>query len=286
MEQDNYPLAAALALASALLFAVMGALVKQLSGHVSNELIVFFRNLFGLAALMPWLWRRGLGALRTRHLRLHLVRSAVGLTAMYCYFYALGHMHLAEAVLLNYAAPLYIPFLAALWLGEPVPRVVRLAVVVGFAGIALILKPGAGLFEPVALVGLVAGMCTAGAFVTLRRLSASEPAARTVFYFAVFATLVSAVPLTWAWRMPSPTAWATLMLAGACATAAQLLMTRSYAYAPAARVGPFSYAIVVFAAALGWAEWGEVPDRYALGGGVLVVVAGVLALRMQRRPRR
>lgn len=285
MEQENYPLAAILALASALLFATMGGLIKHLSGQVPNELVVFFRNLFGLAALMPWLWHRGLGALRTRELRLHLLRGAVGLTAMYCYFYALGHMPLAEAVLLNYAAPLYIPFLASAWLGEGVPKILRLAVVVGFVGIALILKPSTGLFEPVAVVGLCAGFFTAGAFVTLRRLSASEPAARTVFYFAVFATLVSAVPLSWSWRTPSPDAWLTLVLAGVCATGAQLLLTRSYAFAPAARIGPFSYATVVFAALLGWAAWGEVPDRYAFMGGGLVIAAGVLALRVQRRPR-
>jgi drug/metabolite transporter (DMT)-like permease len=283
--RDNYPRAAALTLASALLFAAAGAMVKHVSSDLPNTMVVFFRNLFGMVLLMPWLMKRGLGALRTQHMRLHLLRAALGLGAMYCYFFAIAHLTLADAVLLNYAAPLYVPFMAALWLREPVPAMLRWAIPIGFLGVALILKPSQGLLQLSALAGLAAGGFTALSFVTLRQMSATEPAARTVFYFATLATAVSGVPLLWSWQTPDPSLWLGLLLTGFFASTGQLLLTRGYYYAPASRVGPLTYMVVVFAAALGWGFWDEIPDRWSLFGALLVCVAGVLAMR-ERRPVR
>lgn len=282
---DNYLRATLLVLASALLFASAGAVVKHVSAYLPNEMVVFFRNLFGLLALLPWLARRGLGALRTAHPGLHAVRTLFGLGAMYCYFYAVGHLPLADAVLLNYAAPLYVPFIAGVWLGEPMPVPLRWAVPLGFVGIAMILKPGEGLFQLAALVGWAAGLCTATAFVTLRRLAATESAARTVFYFGVFSSLISAVPLTWSWQTPPPELWGWLIMTGVLATCGQLLLTWGYRYAPATRVGPLTYTVVLFAALLGWRFWDEVPDAWSVAGAVLVCAAGVLAVRVRgQRP--
>lgn len=284
--RDNYPRAALLTLASALLFAASGAMVKAVALHLPNEMVVFFRNLFGLLALLPWLMRRGLGALHTGQLRLHLFRTFFGLSAMYCYFYAVGHLSLSDAVLLNYAAPLYVPFIAALWLSEPMPKTVRYAIPIGFIGVALILKPGSGLLQPAGLIGWAAGIFTALAFVTLRRLSATEPAARTVFYFGVLSTTVSAVPLLWAWATPAPEAWLPLALIGLFGTGGQLLLARGYSYAPAVRVAPLAYAVVVFAGLFGWLYWGEVPDGISLLGALLVCAAGVLAVYVRHLPAR
>jgi drug/metabolite transporter (DMT)-like permease len=270
-------------LASALLFAAMGALIKLAARSLPNEMVVFFRNALGLAALAPWLWRHGWHGLRTRHPGAHLARALAGLAAMYCYFYALAHLPLAEATLLNYSTPLFIPFIAWLWLGESVPRRLWWAIATGFAGIVLILKPGLGLFTPVALVGAAAGLFGALAMVGIRRLTRTEPALRVVFYFALTGTLVSAVPLAWSWRTPPPGLWALLVAIGAVASLAQWLMTRAYAQAPAAQVGPFSYATVVFAALAGWALWGEVPDAPSALGALLVVAAGVLTIRQTGR---
>ena len=282
---EHNPLRAALyVLTSALLFALMGALIKYLSTRMPYEMVVFSRNLFGLLALLPWLLRKGLGSLRSTHLHLHLLRGLFGLSAMYCFFYALGRLPLADAVLLNYTAPLYIPAIAWLWLKEPTAPSLRWALLLGFAGIMLILKPGSGLFQPVALIGAAAGLLTAGAFVTLRRMSATEPASRTVFYFALMATLISLLPLGWAWETPPASLWLVLVGMGGIATTAQLLLTRGYAYAPAAQVGPLTYTIVLFSALLGWWLWDEVPDALSLGGGALVIAAWVMALRLRSRP--
>ncbi|MCK7580155.1 MAG: DMT family transporter [Chromatiales bacterium] len=267
-------------IAAGLLFATAAALIKLVSATLPNEMVVFFRNLIGLVALTPWLLRHGPGHFATRHVGAHLVRALAGLAAMYCYFYAIGRLPLAEAVLLNYSAPLFIPLAALLWVGEPFSHRLWWPIGIGFIGIALILKPGLGLFTPVALLGLAAGIFSALAMAGIRRLSGTEPATRIVFYFSLTAALVSALPLAWRWQTPDPALWLQLLLIGVLSTAAQLLMTRAYAHAPAAQVGPFSYGIVVFAGLLGWALWAEVPDVLSLAGAALVVAAGVLTIRM------
>jgi drug/metabolite transporter (DMT)-like permease len=276
--------AAALIVASAFMFALTGATVKAASAHLPHTEVVFFRSALGLVALAPWLIRGGLRGLATAHPGLHLFRGMTGLAAMYCFFYALAHLELATAVLLNYSAPLFIPFIAALWLGEGVPRSLRWAIPIGFAGIALILKPGLffggeGMLEPAALIGVAAGLLAAVSFVTIRRLHRSEPTTRIVFYFGVISTALSAVPLAWTWRTPEPALWGLLAAMGGAATAGQLLLTRAYALAPAAQVGPFTYSVVVFSAALGWLFWGELPGPWSSLGTVLVVLAGILAIQ-------
>ncbi len=268
---------------SALLFSGMGAIVKFTSAHLPTEMVVFFRAAMGLVALLPWVLRDGWSLLRTTRLSMHLTRSLAGLAAMYCFFYAIAHLKLADATLLNYSTPLFIPFIAWFWMREPVAAPVRAAIVLGFAGVALILKPGYALFQPAALIGLASGLLAAIAMVSIRRLSRTEPVTRIVFYFTLVSTLVSAVPLFWTWTPPGAEAWVLLAIMGVLATGAQLLMTRAYAHAPAAHVGPFSYLTVVFAAIVGWTLWDETPDTLSFVGAMLVCLAGVWTIVQSQR---
>jgi len=245
--------------------------------------VVFFRSLFGLLALAPWFLRHGPRYYGTSRIGAHAVRGLAGIAAMYCYFYAIGHLPLAEAVLLNYTAPLFIPLAAMLWVGEPVRHQLWWPIGIGLIGVTFILKPGMSLLAPVALVGLAAGLLSAVAMAGIRKLTDTEPATRVVFYFSLTSTLFSAIPLAWRWQTPTPDLWFPLFLIGALSTAAQILMTRGYAQAPAASVGPFLYSIVVFAGLFGWALWEEIPDRYSLAGALLVVVAGILTIRLGGR---
>jgi len=274
---------AAFAVAAAAAFAVTAACVKAASATVGTEMVVFFRNAVSLAVLLPWLLRRGGPGLRTRRLGGHLWRAALGLCSMYCFFYAIAHLHLAESLLLTYSTPLYIPFIAWLWLREPPPAVIFPALVLGTLGIVLIARPGAAGFAPLAsAAGALSGLLAAGAMVTIRRISDTEPATRIVFYFSALATTISAVPLLWAWRSPDARELALLAACGASATVGQLCLTRAYALAPAARIGAITYVSVVFAGALGWWLWSERPDASSLAGMALVLACCLLAL--WRRP--
>jgi drug/metabolite transporter (DMT)-like permease len=274
-------------LGAALMFAALGALVRLASSTLPNEIIVFFRNIFALLFLMPILLHRRTGVpLRPPRsmVPLHLFRAATGLSAMYCYFYSLAHMKLAEAVLLSYTSPLFIPIIAFLWLREPMDRRVVRAVLVGFAGVLLILKPGMGIFQPVSLIALLAAVLASLAMVSIRRMSFSEPPGRIVFYYTLFSTLISALPLSWAWQTPGRPAFLVLLLVGVVAVAAQIFMTRGYSLAPASVVVPFIYAAVIFAALIGWVFWGESLDALTGAGAILICSAGVIAARIQTPP--
>ena len=285
MRADNPAYGALLVSCAALMFASMGVLIRFASDGLPNETVVFFRNLFGLLVLLPLVWRRGVShSLKTAYPLLHLLRSLCGLAAMYCFFYALANMPLASAVLLNFTAPLFIPFIAMLWLKESVGSRVAAAIMIGFTGVLFVLKPGSGLHSQVALIGLASGAFAAVAMVSLRRLSRTEPAFRVVVFYGITCTTVSSMPLLWSWQTPDIEALMQLAGAGTFATAGQYLLSKGYAYAPAAQIGPFTYTSVVFAAGYGWFFWQEMPDGLSATGTVLIIIAGALAMRQRKVP--
>ena len=263
----------------------MGALAKASAQQGASEaLIVFVRNVVGVLALLPWVLRNGAQSLRTERLGGHVWRSMFGLLGMYTLFYAIAHLTLAEALLLNYASPLFIPFIAWAVLSERPPALMIPATLLGLAGVALIVKPAALGLSVAALVGMASGVFAACAMVSLRRISDTEPAQRVVFYFSAIGTVISVIPLWWFGSWPSPTLLALMVATGLAATNGQLQLTRAYSHAPAARVGAMGYSAVIFAALLGWLLWGEAPDGYSVCGAVLVIGTCVLA-SWQRAPR-
>ena len=277
----NQPLAGALfVLSASITFAALGALIKIVSTSLTNEMVVFFRNACALVFILPWIWfGRFFGGIKTSFFQLHLLRSLSGIGAMYCFFYSIAHLQLSEAFLLASTTPLFIPLIAYIWIREPVARKVRGAIIIGFIGILLILKPGFGVFQPIAFVALAAGIFAALAMVSIRRMSASEPAIRIVFYFTMLGTLISAVPMIWSWQSPQPKIWCLLVLIGMLAAVGQILLTKGYSLAPAAQVGPLTYGNVVFATFLGWLFWGESLDAMTWVGAVLICIAGIIATR-------
>lgn len=273
------------ALLAALMFASMGAAVRYASASLPPEMMVFLRSGFGLLFLSPLLYRMGIKQLATRRLSAHIVRSVSGLTAMYCFFYAIAHLHLAEAVLLNYSAPIFIAIIALLWLGERPSLKLIAAIFIGFAGLCFILKPGMSAFQDAAWIGLLSALFAAFAMVTIRKLSNTEPTLRIVFYFSLTSTVISAIPLLWMWQTPAVPVLLAMALAGLAATCGQLLLTYSYSQAPAAQIGPYTYATVVFAALYGWLFWLETPDPFTLIGATLVIIAGSITLHSRTMPR-
>jgi drug/metabolite transporter (DMT)-like permease len=277
--RQNFILGAALIVASELLFASMGATVKAVSAGLPTEVVVFMRGLFGVLILLPLLLRRlRKGVLATHVFHLHLLRATLGVSAMYCFFYALANLHLADGMLLKMTAPLFMPLIAALWLFEKLGTKIWLAVGLGFVGVALILQPE-GEFNWIALVGLAGGMFAAGAKVTVRRLGRTEPTIRIVFYFSLVVMLIATIPLVWAWQMPTAQEWGLLFLMGLFGTLGQLLLTRGYSVAAASQVAPFTYFSVVFAAVYGYLFWDETLDLAFIAGAALIAIAGIVALR-------
>jgi drug/metabolite transporter (DMT)-like permease len=267
---------------AAFLFAVMSVTVKLLSQSLPNPMIVFLRSALSLVLLLPPVLRQGVGQLATRHLRGHLARGAAGMLAMYCFFFAISRLGLAEALLLNYSLPLFLPLVERAWLGEPIPRGISRPLALGMVGLLLVLQPGLGLFRPAALVGIAGALFAAVAQVGVRRLTLTESVTKIVFYFSISSTLIALVPAATAWSTPSVSAVPVILGMVAAGTLAQLMMTRAYQLAPAAQVGPFIYSSVAFAAGLDWLLFARRPGPASALGAALVVVAGVATLRMPR----
>ena len=282
MQTDNPRLGAAYAVAAGALFAIMGSLIKLASAQLPNEAIVFLRNLVAVAALLPIFLGRRRVTFRTNRLGLHIMRAAFGVAAMYCFFYALGRLPLADAMLLNFAMPVFIPWIAWLWLAERPRWQVHVATVLGLLGIALIVKPSGAMVSGAGLIGAMAAVFAAVAMVTVRKLSSTEPAPRIVLYFAALALLLSGVPAWFRWEGLGIHAALIMLGVGLCATSGQLCLTRAYALARAAEIGTLVYCTVPFAAALGWLFWGEAMDRGTLLGAICVIGAGALANRWRK----
>lgn len=276
---------AALLTLSALLFTLMGVLIREASSSVNNESVVFFRNLIGVLFFLPLLLFKGLAPLRTTRLKSHLWRTTYGLAAMYCFFYAIAHLPLADAMLFTYSAPLFTPLIAWWWLKEPLNARMLLASLIGLVGVLLVAKPSGALLQGQALVGLAASILAAFAFVSIREMSDSEPAFRMVFYFALFSTLLSAIPMTWAWQpLQAQQLWL-LLGVGLLATVSQIIMSKAYSLAPPGRIGPFAYLAIVFAGLIAWWRWGETPDSSSLLGAALIFTASLLSLWRSRTTR-
>jgi drug/metabolite transporter (DMT)-like permease len=282
MDQHRLLSGALFIVAAELMFACMGATIRLLSADMNNGMLVFARNLVGLGLIGALAAGSGWSRLRTRVPHLHLLRGAAGLGAMYCFFYAIAHMPLANAMLLKLTAPLFMPLVALAWLGERFTWHVVAALSIGFLGVAIILVPDFSTLAPVAAIALLGGALAAVAKVTVRRLSATEPTSRIVFYFAAIGTGISLIPLTWLWQTPAQDSLLWLLVLGLFATAGQLLLTRGMACAPAARLGPFTFFSVVFGAVLGWLFWDEVLGWATLAGTLLVLTSALLVGRGQR----
>ncbi len=275
----NLPRAAAFMVAAALLFALMSVMVKLLSHGLPNAMVVFLRSALSLLVLAPPVLHRGRGQLRTRHLKEHLVRGTVGMAAMYCFFFVIAKLGLAEALLLNYSLPLFIPLVERAWLGAPTPRGIWKPLVLGMLGLVFILKPGLGLFQPAALVGVMGAVFAATAQVVVRRLTLTESVTKIVFYFSVCSTVIGFFPALLAWVTPSVSSIPIIIGMVLSGTVAQLLMTRAYQLAPAAQVGPFIYGSVAFAAVFDWLIFSRHPDGLSSVGTALIIIAGIIALR-------
>ncbi|SEB11268.1 EamA-like transporter family protein [Thiothrix caldifontis] len=277
---------ALLILASEFFLVSAGMVIKHLNGVVSTEQTVFFRNAFALLLLLPWLWRNGLQAVKTDCLHLHFLRSLLGVTAMSCMFYAWGHLPLAQSALLKQTMPLFVPIVAFFWVGERLSWRNFVAIGFGFVGVLLVLNPfqEAAVFNLAVVLGLFGAVMGGSTKVSIRRMrSSEEPALRVVFYFALFASVLSVIPAVLAWLPLTGETLLWLFLLGVLATLAQWSLTAAYGHAPAGQLGAFTYASVIFAAVLGWWWWDESLSLLAIAGIGTIIAAGLLVMLGQAR---
>ena len=249
--------------------------------------IMFFRNFFAFIPILAYLGStRGFAALRTQRPMGHLVRATVGISGMFCGFAALGVLPLSQFTAITFAAPLFITALSAPVLGERVGMHRWAAVIVGFAGVLVMVHPStAGAVGVGSFLALGQALGTAGAMLAIRQLGASEPGPTIVFYFTLAAVVVGGVGMLFVWVAPSPVLLLTLVGCGLAGGIGQLLLTQAFKIAPAAVVAPFDYASLIVMGSVGYLFWSEVPTLSVLMGALLVAASGLYILLRETRGR-
>ncbi len=257
-------------------FGVMDSLIKWLSAAYGTWQIIFFRALFALLPIAVLLARDGgVRALRTDRLLSHVLRALVGTVAIFCFFYSFANLPLADVYAISFAAPLIVTALSVPLLKEAVGWRRWTAVLVGFAGVLVMLRPGAGVISVAALVCLTGTVFYALTMIFVRHLSRTETNAAIVFYYMVTLTLVGAVAMIPDWRTPGPVDFALLAAIGIIGGIAQLSLTQAFRLAPPSLLAPFEYTGMIWAVSFGYLFFGEVPDE-AIWIGVAIVIASGL----------
>ena len=266
-----------------LFFTTMGMIIKTLGENMPSYQLVFYRNLFAVIVLAPFLFRQRLTHVKTKRIGMHLIRSLSGVLAMYCFFYALANIELANAMILKLTGPIFIPIIAILWIHEKVSLKTYLGIVIGFIGVIIFLNPTAEV-QLASIVGLIGGALAAGAKVSIRKMSDTEPPARIIFYFALFGALFSLVPmLSGEIYTPNTQEWLLLIALGLVGTVGQFFLTKAYHMAPASQVGPFTYSSLLWASVAGWLFWNEWPTINTFIGATLIITAGLVILYSKKK---
>jgi drug/metabolite transporter (DMT)-like permease len=278
---------------ASLLFATMGVCVKLASAQYAAAEIVFYRGLIGAAFITVLVRLRG-GSLRTPVPGMHVWRSIVGVASLCLWFYAIGGLPLATAMTLNYMSSVWMALFligGAVLLGAQRvdPRLVA-TVLVGFAGVALVLRPT---FEHNQLwhgfAGLLSGMLAALAYLQVTALGrAGEPEARIVFYFSLGGVVAGAAMMAlWTGAAPHTLRGVALLLAiGLLATVAQIMMTRAYAIGRTLSNASLQYLGIVFSFLYGVLLFADPVTWMALAGMALIVAAGLAATLLRSRQAR
>jgi drug/metabolite transporter (DMT)-like permease len=265
-----------------LLGSTAAAATKYVSAHVSTEAIIAVQYFVCTLLCLPRILRPGLRSLRTERLGLHLMRGLVGVVSFYLFYAALGHIPMMDAMMLRQSAPLTVPLVVWLWGRETIPRSAWLPLLVGFVGIAIILRPSPTGLSWWHAGGFLSALGLAISMVATRKLATTEPTVRILFYYCVL-SLACVLPFTIGdFSDLAVLDWLAMIYIGAAIYWVLELYTRAYGMAPTAAIAPINYFAVVLAGFWGWLFWNQVPDHWSVLGSVLVIAGGLLTLYLAR----
>lgn len=257
-------------LASTVLFSLMHVVVRYLSSDLHPFEIAFFRNSLACFFLLPIMLRNGGQLLKTQHIKWHILRSSLNVVAMLMFFYALSITPLAVVQALSFTAPLFATVLAMVLLREKVKLRRWIAIIAGFIGVLIILRPGAQPIEIGALLVLGSAFIWALTMIVIKRLSNTDSPLTITAYVTLFLSILSLIPALLYWKWPQGAQWAWLLFAAITGTLGQLCLAKAFAYAETSIVLPFDFAKIIWSASLGYLFFGEYVSAYTWAGGVII----------------
>ena len=270
-------------------FAGMSAAIRHVSAEISVFQIAFIRNGIGTLILLPFMLRIGFGSFDLGRFRLFAVRAGIGVFAMWAWYSALQMTPLAEAITLNFTVSLWMIPVAILMLGERVGPRRWIATAVGFAGVLIVLQPGAETVSVGGLLAIFAALLFAVSMALVRLLARSESPLAIVFYMNLIMTPLSLGPALWWWEMPTLEQLGWLLGIGCILTIAHFSMARALSIMEATAIVPLDFTRLPFAVLIGWFAFAEFPDIWTWVGAVFIVTSAVYIARREallgkRRP--
>lgn len=268
---------------STIAFAFMHTLVRHISAELPVFQIAFFRNLFGLIVLLPLIVRSNFELFRSNRIGLHALRGVINIGAMLMFFMALSMTPLAKVTALSFTAPIFMAVLSVLVLGERFRFHRWLAIVFGFIGMMIILRPGLVALDTGALLVLGSAGLWAVAMLLIKVLSRTDSSVTIVAWMGIFLCLFSIGPALWVWQPVNGTQIVWLMLVGLFGTIAQVTLSQSLKETDPTAVMPFDFLKLVWTALLGVWFFAEIPDLYTWIGAAVIFGSGMYIARRERQ---
>jgi len=251
-------------------FSLMHALIRHMSGELHPFELAFFRNLFGLLVVLPWFVRYGLRPLKTKRLSLHAIRAGINVTAMLMFFYALSVTPLADVAALSFTAPIFATVLAVLILGEIVGPRRWAAILFGFCGTLVLLRPGFEIVTYGQILVVVSASFWACALIIIKILARTESSVTIITYLILLMAPLSAIPAAMVWSTPSVEQLGVMALMGILGTFGQLLMTQALKEGDTNVIMPLDFLKMIWAVLLGFFIFGEIPEIFTWVGGAMI----------------
>jgi drug/metabolite transporter (DMT)-like permease len=258
---------------------VNDALAKALAATYSPFQILFLRNLIALPfAVFIAFAMGGAAALRSHHPQSHLLRGVLWMAAAFLFVSGLKFLGLAEATSLVFIAPLFITVISALFLREDVGWVRWLAVLVGFAGVLIAVRPGGSAFQLASLLPLATALFYAVLLVSARWVEPRESVWTLLLYLTGAGALLSALAMPFVWVPLEPGDLWLFAVIALFGTAGMTLMTQAFRMTPAVVVAPLDYTALIWATLAGWLVWNELPDGMVIAGAAVIIASGAFTL--------
>ena len=273
-------------MSAAFSFTIMTALIREVGHQIHPFEIAFFRTVTNLVLMLPFAWRAGRGVFRTSNHRIYAIRGLFGFAFLMTYFPGAALIPVSDAQALIFTSPLFATVLAVLFLGERLrPRRVT-ALVAGFVGALVILRPGVQEVSTGALLVIIGAMANATSNVIVRHTTRSDHPDMAVLYLMIYVTPMTLGPALFVWTMPTPLQALLMVGVGVFATLNQRCLSRAFHAAEATAVLPFDFARLPFAAVIGWLAFAEFPDIWVWVGGAIIFTASVYLAHREALARR
>lgn len=275
-------------LASAASFAAMSAFGRYaatVEGY--HPFVVFFwRNVGLVVMLLPMLYRAGFSRLRTRRWPLLIARGIISTASALALFWGLAHVPVADAMALVFSSPIFATIFTIALLGERPGRLQIAAIILGFIGAVVILRPGFQEVTPDAMIVMGSAVLAGGAFTLIKVLSATEPADVILAYLALSFMPASFVLAVIEWQTPDLVGFGVLALTAVTAGFGHFALPKAFAKANATAVMPLDFARLPFAALFGYVLFREISDAWTWSGAVIIFVAGLMVTRGEKKTAR